>query len=201
MSSILHTIITTKSPYYLSSYLDSMDPRERQHFLYTLTPANLRELWLKFEPRKTISLDHFVPPSRGSKVVEHIGINSLPFFRRFKKHFYRDRQDGSIYGYNTSSIEILVGPGYFHAYDHTDKESVFDYRIVPDLHQKGLPTIVTNDHLLAKLSFGNLLDRVRKVSEHISIGSATRSGKELGIYFALCRIDIPAASKPISKVV
>jgi hypothetical protein len=37
--------------------------------------------------------------------------------------------------------------------------------------------------------YGWMSDAMRRVSEHVSIGSAARHGKSLGTYFVLCRED------------
>jgi hypothetical protein len=34
-----------------------------------------------------------------------------------------------------------------------------------------------------------MVDRLRRVSEHVTIGSAARKGRDLGSYFVLCRVD------------
>jgi hypothetical protein len=34
-----------------------------------------------------------------------------------------------------------------------------------------------------------MVDRLRRVSEHVTIGSAARNGRELGSYFVLSRAD------------
>ena len=34
-----------------------------------------------------------------------------------------------------------------------------------------------------------MVDRVRRVSEHVTIGSASRKGRELGSWFVLTRAD------------
>ena len=47
----------------------------------------------------------------------------------------------------------------------------------------------SNERGLSRFVYGFMVDRVRRVSEHVTIGSAARKGKEMGSYFVLTRDD------------
>jgi hypothetical protein len=95
---------------------------------------------------------------------------------------------GELYGYNHQTLSPLTGPGYFVAReDPTRPEVLIDYREVPASHPDGWPEIGPNERGLARFVYGFMVDTLRGVSEHVSIGSAARKGRDLGSWFVLCR--------------
>ena len=62
-----------------------------------------------------------------------------------------------------------------------------DYGEVPTAAPEGWPRIQRNELGLSRFVYGFMLDRLRRVSEHVSIGSAARRGRDLGSWFVLCR--------------
>ena len=57
----------------------------------------------------------------------------------------------------------------------------------PSLAPEGWPAIRDNEHGLSRLVYGFMIDRMRRVSEHVTIGRANRHGKDFGSWFMLCR--------------
>ena len=51
------------------------------------------------------------------------------------------------------------------------------------------PEVQSNERGLSRFVYGFMVDRLRRVSEHVTIGSAARKGKEMGSYFVLTRDD------------
>ena len=49
--------------------------------------------------------------------------------------------------------------------------------------------IRSNESGLARFVYGFMVDRLRRVSRDVTIGSAARNGRELGSYFVLSRED------------
>ena len=41
--------------------------------------------------------------------------------------------------------------------------------------------------LLGRFVYGFMIDTLRRVSEHVTIGSAARKGRDMGSWFLLCR--------------
>ena len=82
----------------------------------------------------------------------------------------------------------LTGPGYFVAREDPDRPEVWiDYNRLPPEHPAGWPETRRNDRGPARLVYGFMVDTLRRVSEHVTIGSAARKGRDLGSWFVLCR--------------
>jgi hypothetical protein len=47
--------------------------------------------------------------------------------------------------------------------------------------------VTRNERGLSRFVYGYMVDTLRRVSEHVTIGSAARNGKDIGSYFVLCR--------------
>jgi len=60
---------------------------------------------------------------------------------------------------------------------------------VPSEHPEDWPEIRVNERGLSRFVYGFMVDTVRRVSEHVTIGSAARRGKDMGSWFILCRED------------
>jgi hypothetical protein len=154
-------------------------------------------LWDAAEGRR-VTISEMVPRSLGPLVpVTFWGKNSLPRFSRFQKRFCRpsaeiDRDE--LWGFNyqpTRWLRPLTGPGYFVAVDSRDPlgSIEIDYRKIPSARPEGWPEIRDNDYRLSRFIYRGLVDYLRRVSEHLLIGRATRGGKALPNYFLLCRED------------
>jgi hypothetical protein len=66
-----------------------------------------------------------------------------------------------------------------------------DYRRVPSVAPEGWPKVTTNTGPLSWLFYGDMVDTLRRVSEHVTIGSAKKLGRDIGAYFVLCRKEGP----------
>jgi hypothetical protein len=64
---------------------------------------------------------------------------------------------------------------------------LIDSREVPCEAPPGWPGVRRNEGFPARFVYGFMVDRLRRVSEHVTIGSAARSGRDLGSWFLLCR--------------
>jgi hypothetical protein len=62
-----------------------------------------------------------------------------------------------------------------------------DYTQLPEGHPDDWPEIRPNDQGISRFVYGYMIDTLRRVSEHVTIGSAARKGKDLGSWFVLCR--------------
>ena len=79
---------------------------------------------------------------------------------------------------------------YFVAVEDAERHEVLvDYRQLPAEQPPGWPAVKPNERGLSRFVYGFMVDRVRRVSEHVTIGSASRAGRDLGSYFVLCRMD------------
>ena len=172
--------------------LDAMDDAARPVAVRRLGKAAQRKLWDAAEGRGT-SLSDIVPPSvPPATEVIHAGRNSLPAFRIFEKRFCRVAGDDSVlYGYNEGSTRPVVGPGYFVAHYFEERGEVgVDYFQVPPgdaALPDGWPTVKPNEAGLQRFVYAKMVDYLRKVSSHVTIGRAWRNGKMTSNFFLLCR--------------
>ncbi len=113
----------------------------------------------------------------------------------FEKRFCRPRgadphRSEKLFGFNHQRLARLTGPGYFVATEDPRRQEVrIDYADVPDARPEKWPRIRDNESGLASLVYGGMLDTLRRVSKHVTVGSATRRGRNLNSWFVLCRED------------
>jgi hypothetical protein len=167
----------------VASYLDGLDSEERLAAVRSLgarAQANLFEA----------VLEDIVPARLGARVeVPHNGKNSLPMFTLFAKVFTRPSTESKeLWGYNRNNgfIETFVGPGYYVAYEQ-DGEIAVDYTRLPDGKLDHWPAILSNEARASRFVYSGMIDMLRGVSRHVTIGRAIRNGKEADNWFVLCR--------------
>jgi len=160
----------------------------------SLGRAEQRNLYKAADGFRPLRLEHLVPPSvQDFTPVRHFGKNTLPLFTHFEKRFCRPHGEDAVkpsalYGFNFQTMAPVTGPGYFVAREDANRAEVLvDYHHVPPEHPEGWPAVQPNDRGLSRFVYGFMIDTVRRVSEHVSIGSAARKGKDLGSWFVLCR--------------
>jgi len=183
-------------PAALRKFFDGLGHEERLETTRALGPREQHRLYEAVQGFDAMQLVDLVPAHAGDMCeVRHYGRNTLPAFRHFEKRFCRPfgaRPDAPerLYGYNHAAVRSLVGPGYFVASASADGTEVcIDYETLPSGAPEGWPGIRRNEVGLSRFVYGFMLDRLRRVSEHVSIGSAARRGRELGSWFVLCRED------------
>ena len=121
--------------------------------------------------------------------VRHYGKNSLPVFSHFEKRFARP-EDGSpvLWGFNHGPLMGLIGPGHFVMRTGPDDgEMHVDYYSTPPERLEGAPPLKANTAGISTLVYGNMVDVLRRVSEHVTIGRAIKKGQDTPNYFLLCR--------------
>ena len=183
-------------PERIRRFLDAQSHEVRVSAIRSLGSAELRSLYAGVDGFKPVTLEALVPSTVGDfATVRHHGKNSLPLFTHFEKRFCRpkrvDREPATqLYGFNFQALAPITGPGYFVARVSENRpEILIDYQSLPPEHPQGWPPIRSNGRGLARLVYGFLFDTLRGVSDHVTIGSAARNGKDLGSWFALCRED------------
>lgn len=178
----------------IAELLDGLAHAERVAAVRSLGRAQQRALYAAVDGFRPLRLVDLVPSGVGDFTpVRHYGRNTLPLFTLFEKRFCRPRgadreKPGELYGFNFQSMAPLTGPGYFVAHEDPGRPEVWvDYRSVPPEHPEGWPEIRVNERGLARFVYGYMVDTLRGVSEHVSIGSAARRGRDIGSWFVLCR--------------
>ena len=167
---------------------------ERVSAVRSLGRAQQRVLYGAVDGFRPVSLTDLVPATADAFVtVRHFGRNTLPAFSLFEKRFCRPPEEdpekpGELYGFNFQAMQRVTGPGYFVALQDPHRPEVLvDYTRVPSRHPEGWPAIRPNERGISRFVYGYMVDTVRGVSEHVTIGSAARKGRDLGSWFVLCR--------------
>ena len=178
----------------LSEYLDHLGPISRIRETRQLTAEKQALLFEAAKGFKPLDVQDFVPESvPAMNQVIHYGRNSLPLFRTFEKRFCRPEGEFAsvhLWGYNEQLLKRITGPGYFIARKADDKEVIIDYCQVPPYHPEGWPPVLPNSAKLSRYIYYRTRDYMRGVSSHVSIGRATRDGKNMDNWFVLCRQDL-----------
>jgi len=183
-------------PERIRRFLDELSHPARVEAIRSLGSGELHSLYAGVEGFKRVTLEDLVPSTvEDFETVRHHGKNSLPAFTHFEKRFCRPRSADrapapELYGFNFQTLRPITGPGYFVARESEDRpEILIDYASLPLEHPQGWPPICSNERGLSRLVYAFLLDTLRGVSDHVTIGSAARKGRDLGSWFALCRED------------
>lgn len=184
-------------PTRVASFLDALTPAQRIAAVRAAGRREQRRLYAAVDGFAPLALVDLVPESvPDGATVRHHGRNTLPAFSHFEKRFSRPpgadpRKPDALCGYNHQRFTpALIGPGYFVAREDSARPEVLvDYRELPPRAPEGWPAVRSNESGLARLVFGFMVDRLRRVSEHVTIGSAARNGRDLGSWFLLARED------------
>ena len=177
----------------LSDAFDGADHATRLAAIGKFTPKLQRNLFEAAQGR-SVTVAQVVPEDTAAlQEVIHHGQNTLPAFRSFQKRFCRptaehkpDNRD-VLWGYNHQTMSGITGPGYFVAYDDADTgEVVIDYRELPPERPDSWPQIIDNKARLGRFVYAGMVDRLRRVSDHVTIGRAYKS-KPMNAFFALVR--------------
>lgn len=181
-------------PIEIASFLDGLSHSDRVAAVRGLGREQQKKLYAAVDGFGSVRLTDMVPEGTPDMVaVRHYGKNTLPLFSHFEKRFCRPPEtdpdhDGVLYGFNYQAMAAVTGPGYFVAYEDPDRaELLVDYRRLPREHPVDWPAIRANERGLSRFVYAHMVDTVRRVSEHVTIGSAARKGKDMGSWFMLCR--------------
>jgi len=175
----------------LGEFLDRCSPAERVDVIRSLGgTATQKRLYDLAGANPRVTIDQMVPPDAAPlREVIFEGKNSLPAFTLFQKRFCRppkERAANELWGYNHQTLAWLTGPGYFVCHDDP-KGAAVDYTRVPPQSAPGWPAVKPNDRGVSNFVYANMVDYMRRISEHVFIGSAWKAGKEFNSYFLLCR--------------
>lgn len=190
---------TPGDPRPMGDLLDRLPEPERIAAIRSLSPKSQARLFRAVEGYRPLALTDLVGPQVPAlHPVRHYGRNSMLVATLFEKRFYRGpdadpNAPTELYGANFQAISPLTGPGYYVAtLDPQRHEVLVDYRRVPSVAPEGWPRIVRNERdPRCLIVYAFMVDTLRRVSEHVTIGSAARFGKPFGAYFVLCRQEHP----------
>lgn len=178
----------------LAEVLDGLGHEGRVHATMTWTRKQKKAIFEAVKGKRPIDFDFLVPASVGPLVeVVHDGHNTMPVFSHFQKRFTKlENDDVQVAGYNKQSMEVFTGPGYFvvtKGEGEHEGELVFDYDKVPRNKPPSWPPIRKNDGLIGGIVNGGMVDYLRGISNHVSIGVAFKNGKPRHQWFTLVRRD------------
>ena len=187
-------ILQTGSLDEIAHWLDNQTPENRLQTIQSLNKADQRTLFEKCANTAPLTLDYFC--AEPNVEVIHDGKNSLPAFQLFQKRFVR-LDDDRVIGYNHASTMGVIGPGYFVLKETNENPEwaqhgsvVVDYYEVLDANTpipSTWPKVKGNHQGLQIFVYNKMHDFMRRVSTHVSIGSAFKKGKSIDSYFLLCR--------------
>lgn len=178
----------------LAEILDGLGHEGRYHAIRTWTKHHHEAIFEAAKGFRALELADLVPDGYGPlEEVIHDGHNTLPAFTRFQKRFVKlEGEDAPVGGYNHQSMMGVTGPGYFVATkgegEH-EGELVIDYTRIPRTKPAAWPEIRGNDSGLGALVNGGMIDYVRGISTHVSIGAAYKNGEHRKQWFAMVRRD------------
>jgi hypothetical protein len=172
------------------SALDAMSHGERLTAVRSLSGKAQAQLFDAVKGKAKVTLEDIVPASVPPLTeVVHNGKNSLLMFTHFAKVFCRPEAGATeLWGYNRSGdfVETFVGPGYYVAYEQ-DGEVMVDYTRLPSGKPESWPPMLSNHARLSRFVYADMIDALRSVSAHVTIGRAIRKGKAADNWFVLCR--------------
>lgn len=194
----------------LAEVLDGMGHAGRVETVRRWGKREQSRLYEAIKGHMPLTLDYFVPPSLDPLVpVIHEGKNSLPAFTHFQKRFCKPKDENGdvkaeLWGYNEGSAESMLeikpftGPGYFCVHtpegrDGSEGEIDIDYRKIPPGKPDSWPEIIPNEAKLGRFIYAGMVDVMRGLSNHVSIGRAMKGGKWMDAWFVLVREDAPPA--------
>jgi hypothetical protein len=171
--------------------LEALDPVLRLAAVRQLSGRAQASLYEAAKGVRKLSLDDLVPAQVEPLVeVVHEGKNSLPLFTHFAKVFCRPRGEvRELWGYNRSGpfVQTVVGPGYFVVYEGPGEELLVDYTRLPSAKPTDWPEVLNNHERLSRFVYAGMIDALRGVSEHVTVGRAIRNGKVQDNWFVLSR--------------
>lgn len=178
----------------IAAALDAMPHDQRVLAVRSIGGRDQSRLFAAAKGFRPVDLDFFVPKSRGVRaLVRHHGKNSLPLFPEFEKRFGRPAEGAvELWGYNHNDAftTFFSGPGHYVAVaGDAPGEVHIDYRRLPAERMDGVPALRENTSFPDVLVYGHMVDVMRGISAHVSVGRAVRRGKESNNYFLLCRED------------
>jgi len=155
------------------------------------TQAKLYEAAKGFRP---VTLDDYVPPGTAPLTeVRTWGTNTLPAHNHFQKRFCKPSDASAtdhLIGYNFQGLSGFTGPGYYVAHGSAENGEVdVDYTLVPTEKPAEWPAIVPNSARLGRFVYEGMVDVMRGISTHVSIGRARKKQGWLDAWFVLVRED------------
>jgi len=174
----------------ITTHLDGLDSEDRVQQVRAIPGRLHGRLFEEVRGYRSLGFGDFVPAEKENRsFVRHYGKNSLPVFTHFEKRFARP-EDGApvLWGFNHGALMGVIGPGHFvMRTGPLPGELHVDYYSIPPEQLDEAPALAPNDKGISTLVYGHMIDVLRGVSKHVTIGRAIKKGRETPNYFLLCR--------------
>lgn len=174
----------------ITEHLNGLDDEARIREVRAVPGKLQARLFDAVRGYRALQLEDFVPTAREDRsFVRHYGKNSLPVFTHFEKRFARPGGDAPVlWGFNHGPLMGLIGPGHFVMRSGPlAGELHVDYYSIPPERLDQAPKLKENHRGISNLVYGHMIDVIRGVSTHVTIGRALKRGQETPNYFLLCR--------------
>jgi len=174
----------------VATHLNSLDHAQRVLEVRAVPGSLQAGLFEAARGFRALTMGYYVPTATPDRqFVRHYGKNSLPVFSHFEKRFVRPGPDSAVlWGFNHGPVMGLIGPGHFVLRTGPDNgELHVDYYSVPAEQVDGAPRLQSNTAGLSRFVYGRMIDVLRGVSDHVSIGRAVKHGRDTPNYFLLTR--------------
>lgn len=158
----------------LAEALDAATHDARVAWTRSLGQADQKRLYAMAEGRP-VTVDELT--GEPGEEVRHLGKNGLPVFNHFEKRFARLGDEVVGYNHNHWLVALVTGPGHFLTYESPVRpgEIWIDYRRLPTAAHPDAPPLRSNERGLPALVFGNMVDVLRRVSKHVTIGDSFKT--------------------------
>lgn len=166
----------------VAAALNASDHSGRMAWMRSLGRRELQLMYRLADGGPSLEASHF-SGAPGAAVIHH-GQNSLMAFNSFQKRVVDN--GGELQGYNHQTMSWVTGPGHF-VLEQDGPEVLFDYTRLPRKAFEGFPPLRNNAHGFSALVYGQMVDRVRRVSDHCVIGAAFKKGAAMNAWFMLIR--------------
>lgn len=172
----------------MDHFLNNLSHQSRLNEIRSLNARQLKRLF-ELAPTGAVMEDLVAKETKPHEPIIFYGKNSLPSFSIFQKRMCRSQDGTHLLGYNHQTMQWVTGPGYFEVHDKTDRKGqiMIDYTYKPQEQVMGWPPIKPNESGISRFVYANMKDYLKRVSEHVFIGSAAKKGKDIGQYFVLSR--------------
>jgi hypothetical protein len=142
---------------------------------------------------RPVTLNDYVPPTVPAHVdVVHRG-TSTGVIAHVQKRLCKPKRAESeaiLIGFDVHSLSALGGPGYFVAHASADPGEVdLDYTRLPKEKPRDWPELVPSSARLGRFFYGGVIDVMRGLSSHVSVGRAKRNNAYIDRWIVLVRED------------
>jgi hypothetical protein len=181
----------------LAEHLDALDHAGRLGEVRALGGAELGQLFYVCAGRRA-PLEQLVPhETDDDREVRHPGVSSTPFLRAVELRCWRTGRSAvpayrrtELHGRIVAPFAGLVGPGY-HTITSPERggSTHLDFTALPASLPPDGPALRPNDSGFARRLYGDAVDELLRVSQHVTVARRRRGGRQTKTFLAFTRHD------------